>query len=144
MLFNGGNALTRNSTSLLPYARPGVIASDVALHPEHEQAVRNAQAGAQARNTIQAYRTQVHLFEAWCGLHGYSALPPVAPKVVAAYVTERRSGALPARRYVSRSRQSKQVTAKLVSVSTLRTPASFARSQGTSAKLLHLRSRRPR
>ena len=51
--------------------------------------IRRFQAAAQARNTSAAYGTQLALFKRWCAQHGYSDAPPVAPAVVAAWLTER-------------------------------------------------------
>jgi integrase len=51
--------------------------------------VRRFQAAAQSRNTSSAYGTQLRLFKAWCQLHSFSDAPPVAPAIVAAWLTER-------------------------------------------------------
>jgi len=59
------------------------------LLPQHEEAVHRARAGAQSANTSRTYRTQLRQFEKWCAQHGYVAIPPVDPKIVAAYVAER-------------------------------------------------------
>jgi len=51
--------------------------------------VRHYQAAAQSRNTSAACGVQLRLFQAWCRQHGYSDAPPVAPAIVAAWLTER-------------------------------------------------------
>src|SRR5262245_28879663 len=51
--------------------------------------IRHFQSAAQSRNTSAAYGTQLKLFKAWCRQHGYGDAPPVAPAIVAAWLTER-------------------------------------------------------
>ena len=65
-------------------------AISVADLPEPVQdRIRHFQAAAQASNTSAAYGVQLRLFQAWCRHHGYSDAPPVAPAIVAAWLTER-------------------------------------------------------
>lgn len=59
------------------------------LLPKHEDSVHRARSFAQSANTSRTYRTQLRLFERWCSRYGYSALQPVDPKILAAYVAER-------------------------------------------------------
>jgi hypothetical protein len=56
--------------------------------------IRHFQAAAQSRNTSAAYGTQLRLFQAWCRQHGYSDAPPVAPAIVAAWLTERAAASI--------------------------------------------------
>jgi integrase len=51
--------------------------------------IRHFQAAAQSRNTSNAYGVQLGLFRQWCEQHGYGDAPPVAPAIVAAWLTER-------------------------------------------------------
>jgi site-specific recombinase XerC len=71
-----------------PPAGGGTIT--VADLPEAAQdRIRHFQAAAQSRNTSTAYGTQLKLFKAWCQHHGHSDVPPVAPAIVADWLTER-------------------------------------------------------
>jgi hypothetical protein len=70
-------------------ARSGEAITVTDLPEAVQDRIRHFQAAAQARNTSAAYGVQLRLFQAWCRSNGYSDVPPVAPVVVAAWLTER-------------------------------------------------------
>jgi integrase len=88
----GNKDMDRDTRAIVRSDAPpaGESALTVADLPEAAQdRIRHFQAAAQSRNTSAAYATQLRLFKAWCRHHGHSDVPPVAPAVVAAWLTER-------------------------------------------------------
>jgi site-specific recombinase XerC len=80
-------ASTKDHKDLAP--RPGGPLAVADLPEPMQDRIRRKQAAAQARNTSAAYGAQLRLFKAWCQLHAFSDAPPVAPAIVAAWLTER-------------------------------------------------------
>jgi integrase len=70
-------------------ARAGVPLTVDELPEATQDRIRHFQAAAQASNTSTAYGVQLRLFQHWCKQHRYSDAPPVAPAIVAAWLTER-------------------------------------------------------
>jgi len=76
-----------NPTELTPSPRVGITVAD--LPADAQARIRRFQAAAQARNTSRAYGVQLRLFRRWCERQGCSDAPPVAPAIVAQWLTER-------------------------------------------------------
>jgi site-specific recombinase XerC len=70
-------------------ARHGGPIAVADLSEATQDRIRHFQSAAQSRNTSAAYGVQIRLFRQWCERHGYSDVPPVAPAIVAAWLTER-------------------------------------------------------
>jgi integrase len=82
--------MTRSTEVTVPAAGEGASRVTVADLPrEAQERIRHFQAAAQARNTSRAYSVQLRAFQAWCRREGYSDAPPVAPAIVAQWLTER-------------------------------------------------------
>jgi site-specific recombinase XerC len=79
--------MTKSTQVTLPAGASRITVAD--LPAEAQERIRHFQAAAQASNTSTAYASQLRLFKAWCQQHGYSDVAPVAPAIVAAWLTER-------------------------------------------------------